>query len=157
MHCYGIALVQSNVNQWKEAEHIFSKAGKAVLSLKSPRTLKYLRLTWNSIDTQGQMEGHFFNLKVFQGDTETKDSWEASLQEQSIATTAVDRGNKQGSYFLFLTKLSSYSQFFLSFEKLGKPQLSFCKRKLSEVFKFLEVNINEGNPLGLVHLYCPCY
>lgn len=62
------------------------------------------------------MKGDFFNLKVFQEDTETKDSRVASLQEQSIATIAVHRGNKGGSYFLFLTKLSSYSQFFFSFE-----------------------------------------
>lgn len=93
MLCYGVVLVQRNVNQWTEAEHLFSKAGKAVLSLKSPRTMKDLRLTWNSIDTQGQMEGQFFHLKVFQGDKETKDSWITSVHEQSIATIAAEARN----------------------------------------------------------------
>lgn len=148
MHCYGVALVQRNVSQWTEAKHIFPKAGKALLSLKSPRTVKDLRLMWNSIDTQGQMEGHFFHLNVFQGFTESKDSWVASAHERSIAKIAVDGVNKHGRYLWVLTKLSSYSQFFLSLEKLGKPQLSFCKRKLTEVFQFLEGNINEGNPLN---------
>lgn len=142
MHCYKVVLVQRNVNQRTGAEHALPKVGKAVLSPKSPRTLKDLRLRRNNIDAQGQTESHFFHLKVFQGDVEIKDSWVASAQEQSTATIAVDRGNKHRNYLWVVTKHGSYSQFFLSFEKLGKPQLSFCKRKLSELFKFFEGNIN---------------